>query len=101
MAIVYGSNSSETIDAADGVTNGADTIYGYGGNDKIFGLGGNDNILGGAGADEIDGGANIDAAFYTDSGEGVFVSLATGLGNGGTAAGDKLTSIENLYGSAF
>jgi Ca2+-binding RTX toxin-like protein len=101
MAIVHGTNNAEIIDAVDGVTNLADTIYGYGGKDKIFGLGGNDFIIGGAGADEIDGGGDIDAAFYTDSSEGVWVTLTTGVGQFGTAAGDKLTSIENLYGSAF
>ena len=101
MAIVHGTNNAETIDAADGVTHLADTIYGYGGKDKIFGLGGNDFIIGGAGADEIDGGGDIDTAFYTDSSEGVWMNLQTGLGQFGYAAGDKLTSIENLYGSAF
>jgi serralysin len=101
MAIVYGTNNSETINASDGVTNSADTIYGYGGNDSIFGLGGNDLILGGAGADTIDGGAGIDAALYTDSTEAVFVSLTTGKGDGGTAESDTLSGIENLYGSSY
>jgi serralysin len=84
----------------DGVTENADTIYGYGGNDDIFGLGGNDLIIGGAGADDIDGGSGLDAAYYTDSGEAVSVSLQTGTGSGGTAEGDTLIRIENLYGSA-
>jgi Ca2+-binding RTX toxin-like protein len=101
MAIVYGTTSSETINASDGVTDLADTIYGYGGNDTIFGLGGNDLIIGGLGADIINGGNGIDAALYTDSATGVTVNLSTGKGSGGTAQGDTLTSIENLYGSAF
>jgi Ca2+-binding RTX toxin-like protein len=100
MAIVYGTSASETLDKSDGVSENADTIYGYGGNDTILGFGGNDLILGGFGADNINGGAHIDAALYTDSDEGVFVSLTTGHGSGGTAEGDTLTSIENLYGSA-
>ena len=66
MAIVYGTNNSETINASDGVTELADTIYGYGGNDTILGLGGNDLIIGGAGGDAIDGGDDIDTAFYTN-----------------------------------
>jgi len=37
---------------------------------------------------------------YTDSTTGVTVNLQTGLGYGGTAAGDMLVSIENLYGSS-
>jgi Ca2+-binding RTX toxin-like protein len=101
MAIVYGTNNGETINASDGVTNYADTIYGYSGKDTILGLGGNDLILGGAGGDTIDGGGDIDTALYTDSGAAVSVNLATGHGFGGTAEDDILTSIENLYGSAF
>jgi hypothetical protein len=30
MATVFGTNNSETIDWFDGVTTGADTIYGFG-----------------------------------------------------------------------
>lgn len=101
MAIVYGTTSSETINALDGVTDLADTIYGYGGNDTIFGLGGNDLIIGGLGADNINGGGGIDAAIYTDSATGVTVNLSTGKGSGGTAQGDTLSAIENLYGSAY
>jgi len=101
MAIVQGTNNSETLNKADGVTEFADTIYGQGGNDTIFGFGGNDLIIGGAGGDDIDGGEGTDTAFYTDSFEGVSVSLATGIGNNGTAEEDTLTSIENLYGSAY
>jgi Ca2+-binding RTX toxin-like protein len=97
---VFGTDAAETIDAADGVTNGADTIFGFGGDDTIFGLGGNDLIAGGSGADAIDGGSGTDTANYGDSWEGVAVSLATGQGFGGTAEGDTLTSIENLTGSA-
>jgi len=67
MATVYGTNNSETINASDGVTNGADTIFGYFGNDTTFGLGGNDEILGGVGADTINGGSGTDTANYSDS----------------------------------
>ena len=51
MADVNGTNNSETINLLDGVTNGYDIIYGYGGDDSIWGLGGDDIINGGAGAD--------------------------------------------------
>jgi len=100
MAIVYGTSNGETLNASDGVTNIADTIYGYGGNDWIYGLGGNDLIIGGSGADHLNGGDGFDAAFYTDATIGVSVSLASGQGAGSTAEGDILISIENLYGSA-
>jgi Ca2+-binding RTX toxin-like protein len=99
MANVSGTNASETINLFDGVTHGADTILGLGGNDSIFGHGGNDLIFGGAGADAIDGGSGTDTASYTDSSEGVSVNLETGAGFGGTAEGDTLTNIENLTGS--
>jgi serralysin len=100
MASVTGTDASETIDRADGVTDNSDTILGLGGNDTIFGLGGADYIKGGGGADTINGGGGIDTASYADSGESVIVSLGAGLGMGGTAEGDELISIENLEGSS-
>src|SRR5688572_13629835 len=100
MASVYGTDASETLNALDGVTNNADTIFGYGGNDTIYGLGGNDEIKGGGGADTINGGSGTDTANYSDSASGVTVSLETNKGFGGTAEGDTLASIENLTGSA-
>jgi Ca2+-binding RTX toxin-like protein len=101
MAMVEGSNFSETLDANDGVTNGADIIFGYGGNDTIFGLGGSDLIEGGAGADDMDGGSGSDTVGYADSFSGVTVSLLTGTGTGGSAEGDTLVSIENIWGSHY
>jgi Ca2+-binding RTX toxin-like protein len=99
MATVNGTNNSERIDRDDGVTDEADTIFGFGGDDTIFGFGGDDLINGGLGADRINGGAGIDTARYGDSSEGVVVSLAAGIGLGGTAEGDELISIENVTGS--
>src|SRR5262245_45917642 len=101
MATVTGTRNSERIDRNDGVTDEADTIYGFEGDDTIFGLGGTDLIMGGLGADRIDGGAGIDTAYYQDSLEGVNVDLSTGRGTGGSAEGDVLISIENLFGSAY
>ena len=109
MANVLGTNNSELLNAADGVTNGGDAIYGLGGNDTIYGLGGNDSIFGGndhdiirggAGADLIYGDAGTDTAVYDDSNVGVTVSLLSGNGTGGTAEGDYLVGIEYLVGSA-
>jgi len=111
MATVNGTNNGDVIDAADGVTDGNDTINGLGGNDTIFGLGGNDiinggdgddTIIGGAGADTIDGGTGNDTVSYSDSNVGVTVSLSFGhLGQGGTADGDSYSNIENVTGSSF
>src|SRR6188768_1636796 len=100
MAQIEGTDNPETLNGADGVTNGADVILGFGGDDTILGLGGNDELKGGGGADQLDGGSGTDTANYSDSTSGVIVSLTTNLGFGGTAEGDTLTSIENLTGSA-
>src|SRR5262249_19112016 len=100
MATIFGHNpNGELIDVFDGVTNGADVIIGNAGQDLIFGAGGNDVIEGGGGADYIDGGSGVDMATYQDSAVGVQVSLQSGKGDGGTAEGDTLVNIENLYGS--
>lgn len=101
MATIDGTNNGEVIDALDGVTNGPDVIFGRGGKDTIYGLGGNDVLKGGGGADKLYGGDGTDTADYSDSDEGVEVSLLAGAGAGGTANGDKLFDIENLSGSAY
>jgi len=74
--------------------NGADTLTG--------GLG-DDFLAGALGNDVLDGGAGSDTAVYTGSAAAVSVNLATGAvsGTGSYAAGDKLTSIENVTGSSF
>jgi Ca2+-binding RTX toxin-like protein len=105
MAYIKGTNNSEVLDVLDGVTDGNDTIFGYGGNDIIAGHGGDDNILGGEGADYIDGGSGSDTVTYIDSAVGVGVDLQTtnghGHGYGGTAEGDKYINVENVTGSYY
>jgi Ca2+-binding RTX toxin-like protein len=101
MAIVEGSNLSETLDWLDGVTGGADTIYGYGGEDWLWGKGGNDILVGGAGPDHLMGGSGTDEATYFDSNVAVSVYLETGYTSGGTAEGDTFDSVENLTGSQY
>ena len=105
MAIVRGTDAGDIIDMMDGVTNAADSIYGFGGNDTIFAAGGDDSLIGGSGADTLNGGDGNDTAFYWDSTASVLVSLgsggAVGTGLGGTAQGDRLVGIENLSGSGF
>ena len=98
MGIVHGNDSSETLDAADGVTNNADEVYGHGGEDWIYGLGGNDFLKGGGGGDHLFGGEGIDTASYLDSTQGVTVYLDA-VGFHGAAQGDTLNGIENLAGS--
>ncbi|CAN7623273.1 M10 family metallopeptidase C-terminal domain-containing protein [Bosea sp. LjRoot9] len=62
---------------------------------------GDDILIGAGGADTLNGAAGSDAASYAASAAAVTVNLATGVNTGGDAAGDTLTSIENLIGSAF
>jgi len=101
MAIIYGARTDRLINAFDGVTNDADTIFGDGESESIYGLGGDDMIKGGGGADRLYGGAGIDTAIYIDSSDGVVVSLGAGRGAGGSAEGDQLYQIENVTGSDY
>ncbi len=57
-------------------------------------------LHGGAGADQLIGGDVPDFANYQGSTAGVTIDLLAGTASGGDAAGDVLTSIENLYGSS-
>lgn len=77
------------------------TFYGLGGNDVIVAGVGNDTIEGGQGADTIDGAFGTDTASYAASGAAVSVHLGYAPSFGGDAAGDTLSSIENLTGSAY
>ncbi|MBR0651859.1 hypothetical protein GXW78_19470 [Roseomonas terrae] len=86
-----------------GITNGPsgnDSLLGGAGNDTIFGQDGDDTLLGGSGADSMIGGAGSDWASYAGGTGDVSVSLATGTGSGGDAAGDNLTDVENLIGGS-
>ena len=79
---------------------GANRLYGAAGDDSLRGAGGDDWLHGDAGADRLDGGGGTDTVSYEGSKAGVTVSLATGTGRGGQAAGDTLSGIENVIGSA-
>jgi Ca2+-binding RTX toxin-like protein len=98
-----GDAEGDTLNGISNITGTAfiDHLYGSAGANTILGLDGDDTIRGGAGADNIDGGAGSDFANYQGSASGVTVNLLTGANSGGDAAGDVLTSIENLYGSSF
>ncbi|MEQ8877133.1 MAG: calcium-binding protein [Phycisphaerales bacterium] len=83
-------------------TPGHNALFGTMLADTIEGLAGNDTLFGSLDADVMDGGeGGADRADYGDSPAGVDVSLVTGLGAGGDAAGDMLTGIEQLAGSQF
>jgi Ca2+-binding RTX toxin-like protein len=80
---------------------GRDNIESYGGNDLLSGGDGNDFLDGGVGADELRGGSGTDIAFYEGSAQAVTVDLGAGSGFGGEAEGDRLFSIEGVYGSYY
>jgi Ca2+-binding RTX toxin-like protein len=60
MAILHGTNGDDYIDYLNGITDGADTVYGHDGNDTITGGGGNDWLIGGNGVDNLIGGDGDD-----------------------------------------
>jgi Ca2+-binding RTX toxin-like protein len=62
---------------------------------------GNDTLMGSLGSDVMAGGEGIDTLSYTASLAAVNVNLNTNAVSGGDAAGDTITDIENVTGSAF
>jgi Ca2+-binding RTX toxin-like protein len=85
---------------------GDDQLLGGAGDDILDGGDGADRLSGGGNADRLVGGAGADTADYSTSpkgkaGVGVHVDLATNANSFGDAAGDQLSSIENIRGSAF
>jgi Ca2+-binding RTX toxin-like protein len=121
---VYGNNGVDVIQGGGGNDyivggGGVDFLYGgigndtiYGGDmvnsawqpdywDQIYGGAGNDLMVGGLGADKMNGGSGIDTASYWNAGAAVSVSLSTGAGSAGDAAGDVITNTENLTGSYY
>jgi Ca2+-binding RTX toxin-like protein len=68
--------------------------------DTLVGDGGDNLLQGRGGADRLDGAGGVDTAYYFPSSVGVNVSLVTGTGSGGEAAGDLLFNIENITGSS-
>lgn len=92
---LYGDNNGNLLDGFDG----NDVIVGRAGANSMLGGAGNDRLYSGRDADSIDGGADLDAVFYAYSDAGVEVDLLDGVGRFGFAEGDRLTAVENLYGS--
>ena len=68
--------------------------------DNLTGDDGDNVIEGGPDNDVIDGGAGSDTASYRSSNRGVTINLNSNPQVGGHAAGDTLTNIENVIGSA-
>lgn len=109
---VGGDAQSDVLDGIEGAIGSAhnDTLIGNSSENQLFGGDGDDVLdgaddddllIGGAGEDSLIGGAGDDTASYIYSAAAISVSLDTGLGTGGDADGDTLTSIEGLVGSIF
>lgn len=115
MATINGTTGNDTLTSADNadILNGlagndtlygnigADSLYGGDGNDSMFGGDDGDLMQGGAGNDYLDGGLGIDTLDYATSNAAVLVNLSSGSAEGGHAAGDQFTAMENLTGSGF
>ncbi len=95
--LVLGAAADETLNG----TAGDETIKGLAGDDVLNGQGGDDVLNGGLGGDRLNGGEGVDTASYADATSGVSVNLLNGRGSFGEAVGDKLSSIEQVIGSAF
>ncbi|TSD87755.1 calcium-binding protein [Mycobacterium sp. KBS0706] len=93
---LIGSTFADMLDGDDG----ANWLDGHESNDMLAGWGGDDELIGGAGADSLNGGDGTDTADYSGS-TGVVVDLFAGTISGGDAAGDTLTSIENISGGGY
>ncbi len=98
MAAVHGTSGNDSL---TGLNHLDDLIFGFDGNDTLRGYDGDDILDGGAGADVLNGSNGIDAASYASALAGVTIDLANTANNTGDAAGDVLTSIENVIGSEF
>jgi len=97
-----GDAQGDTLSSIENINGTAfvDHLYGDASNNTLNGLDSDDTLRGGAGADVLNGGNGSDFANYQGSATAVTVNLLTGIHSGGDAAGDVLTSIENLYGSS-
>ena len=106
-----GSDAAVTVNLSDGTATGGDAegdtftsienLTGSAFDDTLIGDAAENVLEGGDGADTLDGGAGADTASYAASDLAVSVDLSTGTKSGGHAAGDTLTSIENLSGSRY
>jgi Ca2+-binding RTX toxin-like protein len=104
--LIYGDDGDDSIYGGIGNDNvngsgGNDIVSGNDGNDTINGNDGNDTLNGGLGSDTIDGGLGTDIVTYFDFSSAVTVNLLNNASNAGGAAGDVLSNIENLKGSAY
>ena len=110
-AAYTGSDAAVTVNLSNGTATGGDAqgdsftsienLTGSAFDDTLIGDTA-DNVLEGAGGgDTLDGGDGADTASWAASDAAISVDLSAGTNTGGHAAGDTLTSIENLLGSRY
>lgn len=80
---------------------GHDWISDAAGNDTVLGGDGNDTLAAGAGADFYYGGNGTDMVDYASAPTGIRLDLRLPDASTGIAAGDRLSGIEIISGSAF
>ena len=104
---VFGSDFNDLIIGRDGVNtnlqgfDGDDRLIGLSGSDVLEGGEGNDRLEGRGGADIMRGGNGLDIADYRFGESGITVRLDIERGIGGDADGDRLFSIEVVFGTDF
>jgi Ca2+-binding RTX toxin-like protein len=101
VAVDLSTSSGTGGDAEGDLLAGVEAMVGSPFGDTLTGDDADNFFVGGGGADDIDGGGGTDMANYASSGAGVTVNLDKIIVKGGDAAGDVLTAIENVSGSAF
>ena len=110
VTVSLADGTAEGGDAAGDVLTGIENLTGSAADDRLTGDGeanrlrgggGNDTLIGGTGADTLSGGVGIDTADYSASDAAVSVNLATGIGRGGHAEGDRLDGVETLIGTGL
>lgn len=99
--VSYRLSGSVTINLSTGASTGDAAGDTYISIERFVGSSLNDVLIAGNNADIFDGGTGTDIVSYTDSTAAVSVNLTTGVGSGGYAAGDMLTSVERVVGSSF
>jgi Ca2+-binding RTX toxin-like protein len=100
------SNVAVTLNFKTGVHSGIAAGDTYNGIELIRGSQYADTFIAGSAADSFDGGLGIDVADYSQSSQGVTLTLGaagagSGVGSGGDAEGDSFTGIEKIIGSAY
>jgi Ca2+-binding RTX toxin-like protein len=94
---------SINMDSIENVTGtGFNDIFVGSDRSEIFrGLSGDDRFFGSDHADVIHGGGGRDTLTYETATDGVSVSLLRGRGWEGDALGDRISNVENFFGSNF